>query len=237
MERIQVYRDMPVVDLERPLKKIIHEILQNVVKTFGLAIKVLNSSHFLIYLKILAFNEDNGVQGALQALKQLTARENQMTSALIYRTGRQTAKDTKNTREAMAGVESGFNKLADNLQRRELQIADRIQLQKIGNMLSIQKKMDEQHEKHNRLRSAIVEGTGLWLQDETSFKAWADRTTSFNKILLLSADEGYGKTFLVRSAIHALEQIRSAARKYRSNYGRILLFNPDGAYSTGRHKT
>ena len=201
MERMVVYLKMKEVD--RPLRKIVHELLQNIISICGLSIKVLHGNKILKFLKVFAFNEDDGVKGALEDLKALVDRESQMKTTLTYAIVKEGLSDAN---EAVSGVRSVVDRLADESKKRESDSADRKQLEKIRVTLGVQKDIDQQTALHSRLWSETVHETGQWLQDEESYKQWADRTTDFNKVMFLSADEGFGKTFLVTSAIHSLQK-------------------------------
>ena len=51
-----------------------------------------------------------------------------------------------------------------------------------------------------------MDGTGKWLQEEAACKMWSERGRPYEKIVFLSADEGYGKTFLLSSVVRNLQR-------------------------------
>ena len=199
LERMVVYLKMK--DVDRPLRKIVHELLQNIISIFALSIKVLHGNKILKFLKVFAFQEDDGVKGALGALQALVDRESQMKTTLTYAMVKEGLSDAN---EAVLGVRSVVDRIADEGKKRDLESLDRKQLEKIRVALGGQTGFEQQTKLHSRLWSETVPETGEWLQNETDFTKWADRTTSFNKLIFLSADEGYGKTFLVTSVVHSL---------------------------------
>ena len=201
MERMVVYLKMKEVD--KPLRKIVHELLQNIISVCALSIKVLHGNKILKFLKVFAFSEDDGVKGALDELKTIVDRESQMKTTLTYAIVKEGLADAN---EAVTGVRGVVDKLADESKRRELESADRKQLEKIRATLGVQKEVEAQVQLHSRLWSETVHETGQWLQEEESYQQWADRNTNFNKVVFLSADEGFGKTFLTTSAIHSLHK-------------------------------
>ena len=232
MERMVVYLKMKEVD--RPLKKIVHELLQNIISICALSIKVLHGNKILKFLKVFAFNEDDGVKGALQDLKALVDRESQMKTTLTYAIVKEGLSDAN---EAVSGVRSVVDRLADESKKRESDHADRKQLEKIRLTLGVQKDIDQQTALHSRLWSETVHETGQWLQAEELYKQWADRTTDFNKVMFLSADEGFGKTFLVTSAIHSLQkrygrQLDDSARTMIAYY-HLLPKDSKSTHGTG----
>lgn len=243
MERMVVYLKMKEVD--RPLRKIVHELLQSVMMICALSIKVLHGNRILKFLKVFAFNEDDGVGAELQNLKALVDRESQMKTTLTYAIVKEGLSDANH---AVSGVRSVVDKLADESKRREGENADRKQLEKIRSTLGVTKEVEQQTQLHTHLWSEHVSDTGQWLQDESSYKEWADRTTSFNKVMFLSADQGYGKSFLLTSAIHSLHrqynrQIDNASRTMigyyylvpkdsRAAHGTEGLFSVDNVLKT-----
>jgi len=201
MERMVVYLRMRSIDL--PLRKIVHEVLQNIVSICGLAIKVLHGNKILKFLKVFAFNEDDGVKAAMESLRALVDREAQMKTTLTYAIVKEGFADVEHN---VSGVRSVVDKLADDAMRREAESVDRKQLEKIRDTLKVQKEAEAQSQLHSRLWSEVVQETGQWLQENEWYKAWSDRTTTFNKVIFLSADDGFGKTFLMTTAIHSLHR-------------------------------
>ena len=108
-------------------------------------------------------------------------------------------------------------------------------METIKSVLGVQKEVDKQYQLHSRLRSESVEGSGKWLIDEVSYRAWADRTKPFEKLVFLSADEGYGKTFLLNAVVRNLQRLyaRQPDSTARTTVAYYYLMSPDakGAHS------
>ncbi|ETN43323.1 uncharacterized protein HMPREF1541_02482 [Cyphellophora europaea CBS 101466] len=209
LERFDIYRKMEEVD--SPLKKVVHELLQTMLSICALSIKVLNGNRLVKYLKALAFNDDEGVKAELIKLRKLVERETSMNAALTYR---HVKEGFEGASEGLSGVRSAVDRIADDLSRRESESVENKQMELIKNTLGTQPDVDRQLEIYKRHRSEVVPGTGKWLQETEMFQQWADSTRTSSNLVLLSGDQGYGKSFLSTTVIHELQTHSSRAATF-----------------------
>ncbi|EXJ81634.1 hypothetical protein A1O1_07699 [Capronia coronata CBS 617.96] len=194
LERFVVYLKMKQVD--EPLRKIMHKILLSFVTICELSVHVLQGNKLLKFLKVLAFKEDDEVGGAIASLRDLVERESQMKTTLTY----QLVKDGfGETQDAILGVKASVDRmLTDSLERKQVEL--------IKAKLGVHKEADEQVKSYQRLFSEGILGSGSWIHKNRHFIEWNDQTATWDRLLLLSANEGYGKSFLVTTIIHDLEK-------------------------------
>ncbi|KAL9609751.1 MAG: hypothetical protein Q9167_005507 [Letrouitia subvulpina] len=191
LERFVLYfktRDL----IEAPLRKILCETLFCFTSICALSIKVLHGNKFVKFLKVFAFNEDEGVKAELDKLRKLFERESQMKSTLTYKLAKEGNAQTSQLMSSIRSVVDDNN--------------DRKQYEEISSKLGVQKEADEQRQLHKRFWSERVDGTGQWLSEEPDYAAWSDQSTAWSRVLLLSGDEGYGKSFLITNVIHDLQK-------------------------------
>ncbi|EXJ82410.1 hypothetical protein A1O3_06223 [Capronia epimyces CBS 606.96] len=201
LERFAVYIKMKQVD--RPLRKIIHEILLSFVSICELSVHVIHGNKLGKFLKVFAFNEDDGVGGAIASLRTLVEREAQMKATLTYQIVKEGFGDAQ---VAISGVKASVDKMMDDARKKESDSLERKQVEKIKAKLGVQEEVDEQVKLHRRLLSETVPGSGRWIYENRQFIEWSDRSSPWDKVFLLSANEGYGKSFLVTTIVHGLEK-------------------------------
>ncbi|KAL2433848.1 hypothetical protein ABEF95_011185 [Exophiala dermatitidis] len=201
LERFAVYLKMKEVD--KPLRKIIHEILLSFVSICDLSVRVLQGNKLLKFLRVFAFNEDDGVSGAIANLRSLVERESQMKTTLTYRAVKEGFGEAQ---DAIAGVKASLDRMLDDTRRKESDSLGQKLLNKIKVKLGVQNGPEEQARSFRRLLADTVPGSGQWIEQNRSFLQWRDRTAAWDRVLLLSANEGYGKSFLVTTIIHNLEK-------------------------------
>ena len=119
LERFVIYLKMKDVDL--PLRKIVYELMLCIVSICALSHEVLHGNKILKFLKVFAFNEDDGVKSELLKLGKLVDRESQMKTTLTYRI---TKEGFAETSEAISEVQAAVDKLADETRKRELESAE-----------------------------------------------------------------------------------------------------------------
>jgi tetratricopeptide (TPR) repeat protein len=211
LERFDLYQNMSELDI--PLRKIIHEMLQAMVSICALSIKVLNENRLLKYLRALAFNEDDGVRAELSRLRKLVEREASMNATLTYRYTKEGLQDAN---EAISGVRSAVDRLANDASKRESDTLDQKHMERIKTVLGVQKDGERQAALYRQYRAELVSGTGSWINNHEAYKKWADVGSNFSNILLISGDQGYGKSFLCTTAIRELQKIASRSAGIRT---------------------
>lgn len=219
LERFDLYQNMS--ELDEPLKKIVHELLQSMVSICALSIKVLNGNKLVKYLKALAFNEDDGVRAELSKVRKLVEREASMNATLTYRYTKEGLQDAN---EGISGVRSAVDRLAHDVSKRESDSLEQRQLDRIKTVFGVQKEVDRQDALNRQHRSEIVAGTGRWLIEDETYKRWADIGSDFSGVILLSGDHGYGKSFLCTSVIRELQKNAPRAATLETNSRVVIAY-------------
>ena len=201
LERFVVYRKMKEIDL--PLRKIIHELLRSLVSICELSVKVLRENKVVKFLKVFAFSQDGGIEAEFVKLRNLVERESQMKTTHIYQI---TKEGFTQSVEAVSGVQSVVDKIADSMKKTRADSDESKQLEKIKNKLGSQEQAGQQAQLHSRFLSERVKETGQWLSEEPSYIAWSNRSAMYSRLLFVSGNEGYGKSFLVTNIIHDLQK-------------------------------
>jgi hypothetical protein len=201
LERWAIYDSMRG-SLDPPLRKIIHAFFQSMVKICALSLKVLNGNKLTKYLKVLAFSEDEGVKKELDFLRQRVDQESLLLSSLNYRAIKE---GFDSTRKELHGV----RELAEDLTRKETESSDQRTLEMIKARLGIRNSAVRQQAAYSHLHSEAVQDSGNWLVEDIA--DWADNTQQCTEAVLLSADEGHGKTFLCTKVISSLLEAQKAS--------------------------
>lgn len=202
LERFDVYwQNTSEVDL--PLRKIVHEILQAMVSICGLSVRVLQGNKLVKYLKALCFNEDSGVRLELVKLRKLVEREASMTATLTYRYTKEGLQDAN---EGILGVRSVVDQLSSEMSKRDSDKLEQKQMDRIRTVLGVHKDLETQEALYRQLRNELVAGTGTWMHDQPAYQNWADIQSGSDSLLLLSGEHGYGKSFLCTSIIRRLQK-------------------------------
>ena len=193
LERFQVYLRMgEMVDIA--LKGIIHQVLLCFVSICELSATVLHKKAFA-FGKILAFNDDGGVQAKVDELARIVEREDQMRSTLTFESGKVTEKKLDATNEGIRNVQDDVAILSLDKQRENIRI-------KLGSppAESYKKPLEERSQ-------CLVEGSGSWIFEEASFKSWADLQQSVaNSVLYISGKKGFGKSHLSSAIVNELRR-------------------------------
>jgi tetratricopeptide (TPR) repeat protein len=231
LERFELYRNMKDIDL--PLRKIIYGLLQALISICALSLKVLNTNKLIKYLKVLAFNEDEGVKSELLKLRGLVEQEALMGSTLTYRNVREGFEETK---EGLDGVRNAVDRLVEDVSRRENDSVEQRQLDLIKAKLGTDKDLSRQEEIQSRLWSEVVTSTGEWLRDDADFRLWLDPLSTSSTPLLLSAPQGFGKTFLCTTAVHEIQkQISTVNSTDRTRRNALAFYYLQTKDSRGLH--
>lgn len=227
LERFDVYRNMRDVDL--PLRKIVHGLLQSMVSICALSLKVLNGNKITKYLKVLAFNEDEGIQAQLLALRKIVEREAVMSSTLTYRNVKE---GFENTSDELSGVRKAVDHLSKDISRRENESVEHRQMDLIKTRLGVYNAVEHQRHIQEHLLLETVAGTGVWLREDASYRRWTETATDNGHMMLLSAEQGYGKTFLCAGVIADLVK-RNSRTLSKDSISRVIV----GYYYLQAHDT
>ena len=172
LERFKIYlRRKDMIDVA--LKKIIHQSLCSFIRICELSVKVLHGNKGLKFLKVLAFNSDDGVSAELENLKMLAEKENQMKGTLILEFVKVSEQNTAiGLRETKEGIKDVLKKMNDAEKKLEADTEGKRQLGAIKRALGNPK--ETYREKYEEHLSASVKGRGQWIQENSAFMAWAD---------------------------------------------------------------
>ena len=230
LERFDVYRTMRVLDL--PLRKILHSFLQSIVQICALSMKVLNGSKLSKYLKVLAFSEDEGVRQQLALLRKNLEKEAMMVTTLSYRSMKE---GFETTADGISGVQKAVTDLTENIIRKDTESADQRQMATIKAALGVQDSNARQESIREHWRSEAVEGMGDWLIADEDCEDWSDSTQVFTDVLLLSGDQGYGKTFLCARVVNELLKRTNQSLITQSSRTTVGFYFVQANDSTGRN--
>ena len=185
------------------LKRIIHQLLLSFVSICELSIKVLHGhgKKFVNFLKVFAFNEDDGVKCELEKLKILAEKENQMNCTLTLEL---TKANGRKVTAAFAETNSTLGTIAESEKKREALLVAEKQFEKLKGALGNPE--ESYRDIYQSFLAIKLPNTGEWLQREPSFMSWADQQSDSEPILCISGNEGYGKSVLMSTIIQVLKK-------------------------------
>ena len=214
LERFSIYLRMKD-DVDVALKRIIHQLLLSFVSICELSVKVLHGNKVLKFLKVFAFNEDDGIKCELEKLKILAEKESQMKGTLTLESVKanerkviagfaETKEGLRGVRGDMAGMSSTLGTIAESEKKREaLSVAEK-QFEKIKGALGNPE--ESYRDIYQSFLTIKLPNTGEWLRREPSFMSWADQQSDSEPIFCISGNEGYGKSVLMSTVIQALSK-------------------------------
>lgn len=195
------------------LKRIVHQLLLCFINICQLSVKVLHKNKVFKFLKVFAFNDDDGVKDELAKLNALADKESQMKTTLILESVKISERNmARGFAETKEGFKEGFQqmsatlgKFAETHKMHEGSYLKKKQLDSIMHALGNPK--EELYQKtYGDHISTKVEGTGQWLQQDPFYMSWADCGQTSEPILCISGDEGYGKTYLMSIIVQDLRR-------------------------------
>ncbi|KAF2622483.1 hypothetical protein BU25DRAFT_377630 [Macroventuria anomochaeta] len=100
---------------------------------------------------------------------------------------------------------------------------------KIWKSLAFQKpgEQDSWDKRHNEICKVRVKDTGKWLELVDGFMKWADINQHENKVLLLKADSGFGKTYVSNHVISYLQETYRAGAGPNQTYLAYYYYGAD----------
>ena len=206
-------------DVDIALKKIIHQLLLSFVRICELSIKVLHGNKIKLFLKVFAFNDDEGVKSELALLANLADKESQMKGTLTLESAKITERNVvtgftesregfRDVKTGIAGMSSTLDKMKEAERKHEAETTAKKQLQTIKQALDDPKETYQEIQRN--FASLKIPGTGQWLQDDSVFMSWAgagaNQEQTSDPILCISGHEGYGKSFLMSTVVQALRK-------------------------------
>lgn len=210
IQRFEVYTRIRSIDVA--MRRIIHELLCSVMTITTLSLKIVKENKLLLYIKVFAFDSDEGVSAELTKLKRLTDTENAMRGALTFESAMNSnSKITvgfSETRDSLNVLDKKMDVLGASIQeisnakeKRNKDDARQRQLETVKKAISPKEIYKEVLTNYNDRR---VYQTGSWLLGSSAFMEWADNKLGLQPILCISGNEGYGKSYLVSAIIDHL---------------------------------
>lgn len=211
MERAEVYiKSHEVVGSEMELTT--HRMLMAVVKTCQFCIKILRPPHhkrFKVqqFFEVALFHSDQGVQEQINTLITLEERELKMAGAVTVTTVKETAADVKVVEADVKNVNTGVNLINERLSRRDAATAQENLRREFRTKLGVDEALAKALQSNYRARrERLKPGTCSWLQDNPQYTQWSDPQRKSAPVLMLSGDEGTGKSYAMTSVIQDLER-------------------------------
>lgn len=213
IQRFEVYARMRSIDIA--MRRIIYELLFSVMTVTTLSLKIVKEHKLLLYIKVFAFDSDEGVSAELARLKRLTATEDAMRGALTFESairsdrnitiGFSDTKDSLDVLDRKMDVLGASIKEVSNVEERRTKDDTRQkQLKLVKESISPKETYKEILTDYNNQQ---VYQSGSWLQQNSAFTEWADTKLGLQSILCISGNEGYGKSYLVSAIINHLRNL------------------------------
>jgi hypothetical protein len=211
MERAEVYiKDREIIGPEMELMT--HRMLMAVVKTCQHCIGLLRPPHSKRaktkqFLKTALFHSDGDVQKQIGILITLQEQETKMASAVTVTTTKKTAVAVKNVGADVKSVATGLGILRESQKKNdEAKAEDRIK-QQFKKKLGVEDNDLKLHQsKYRARRERLKLDTCAWLKDDSQYVQWSDPEKTSVPVILLSGEEGTGKSYVLTSIMQDLEK-------------------------------
>ncbi|KAI9667075.1 MAG: hypothetical protein M1831_001252 [Alyxoria varia] len=201
LERCLQYLQMDKTDVDITLRKIIYQLLLRFVRVCELSIQILQENRLKVALKVIAFNDDAGIQDELEQLRTLADNELQMKTTLIYQTLKSTE---RNLASGFATTSKGLQKLENAQREQKGDKAKKEQRQRIAKYFG--NDLPNYRSIFDNLKKEKVTGMGMWLDGDRNFRAWSQNERPGPQFLYLSGKEGTGKSHLMMSIVQKLKE-------------------------------
>ena len=225
LQRFDVYREKQNV-IDHGMKIRANMILLQLVSICDLSYKVLHKHNkFAQFAAVTLFKSDDGVGAALESLKTMTEDESQMRSVYTYVSGKQTERNTEQLLEASKTTEQTtaqsleVSKKTERATEQLLETSKKTEDQKesdkqLESLKKILGNLDDSQNKQLRYcTSQAIANSGSWIADLEEYSVWSNLDQSQQQpLLLISGDEGCGKTFLVSRVVEMLKKQFSRTR-------------------------
>ena len=205
LDRFNIYRkNQSVLDYEMKVRA--NMILLQFTEICNLSYNVLIKHNKIgQFLKVTLFKSDEGVGDALNLLNKMTEDEAQMRSTLAYVSGKRTERNTEQSLELSKKTEKTTEQLLETSKETDAQLKRENQIKSLKDALG---ELDDSQNKQLRYcTTQALTDSGLWIADLEAYKQWSDLELETQQILLmLSGDEGCGKTFVASKVIELLKK-------------------------------
>ncbi|KAH7390941.1 hypothetical protein DE146DRAFT_618734 [Phaeosphaeria sp. MPI-PUGE-AT-0046c] len=211
MERAEVYiKSHEVVGSEMELTT--HRMLMAVVKTCQYCIRILRPPHhkrFKVqqFFEVAMFHSDQGVQEQINTLVTLEEQELKMAGAVTVTTVKTTAADVKIVEADVKNVGTGVTLINERLSKSDAATAQENMRKEFKAKLGVDESMAKALQAQYRgRRERLKTDTCAWLRDNSHYTQWSDPQKKSAPVLILSGDEGTGKSYAMTSIVQDLER-------------------------------
>ena len=225
LKRFEIYQSKQNI-IDYGMKVRANMILLQLVSICDLSYKVLHKhNRFAQFAAVTLFKSDDGVGAALEALKTMTEDESQERSVYTYVSAKSTERNTEQLLEASKTTEQTtaqsleLSKKTERATEQILESSKKTEDQKerdkqIESLKKILGELDGSQNKQLRYcTSQAIASSGSWVADLEEYSQWSNLDqTQQSPLLLISGDEGCGKTFLVSRVVEMLKKQFSRAR-------------------------
>lgn len=218
MERTELYiKERKALGPEMELAA--HRMLIAVVKTCQYCIGILGRekhskrAKMKHVLQATLFQGEDTVKAQIDLLATLADREQKMANAVTLTTSRNMAADLHVLGTDMKHVGSGVNLINENLSKANAATAEEKMKQDIRKRLDIDASVVKALQSQYRTRrERLKRGTCAWLKANARYTLWSDPQKTSAPLLILSGDEGSGKSYVMTSVMQALERLYPQGR-------------------------
>jgi hypothetical protein len=211
MERAEVYiKDREVIGPEMELTT--HRMLIAVVKTCQHCIGILRPPHSKraktkLFIEAALLQSDGGVQQQINTLVTLQDQEARMSGAVTVTSVKKTAADVKVLGADVKGVASGIRLLSEKISKTEAATAEEKIKEQFKAKLGVEESdIKSLQSQYRARRERLKPGTCAWLKENQEYMQWSDPEKTSTSVILLSGEEGTGKSYVMTSAMQDLER-------------------------------
>ncbi|KAH4940586.1 hypothetical protein HBI79_045600 [Parastagonospora nodorum] len=212
MERAELYiKERRVLGPEMELTA--HRMLIAVVKTCQYCIGVLGRekgskrAKAKQVLHATLFKGEETVQAQINTLATLVDREQKMADAVTVTTVKNLDANVNVVVADVKNVGAGVSLMNENLAKTLAATAEEKMKQEIRNKLGVDASVVRALQSQYRTRrERLKRGTCAWLKDSLDYTLWSDHQKTSEPVLILSGNEGSGKSYVMTSVLQALER-------------------------------
>ncbi|KAF2228666.1 hypothetical protein EV356DRAFT_457297 [Viridothelium virens] len=211
----------PKVDMD--LKECVNQVLVTFVDALAISINILGASkwkHVVHISKLVLFDHDSGIHDTLKEFERLTLNQSRvidgvtLENVLESKHGIDMLKQSADIQSEMMkenswkldniyeGVLVTKDMMLDATNDRRKRAQGREQIDLICEKLDTTRDRALESEKaFQQTRAQVFKDTGDWLETIDSYQKWVDLESDANSVLVLSGDNGCGKTYLASAIL------------------------------------
>jgi hypothetical protein len=207
LERFQVYLDNKQI-LKDPIIRVIQRYLLGIVRIIRLCVEKMDHSKTAKIkkaFKLALFSSDGGIKEQFAALESLEEQERQMAATMTL------VGVERNQRL----VNAGFDSMKTSIEATNTSLINKFTQTNESNIE--QKAIDDTKrnlgvddtlswEEYHLSKDKLESWSCLWLQSDPEYQTWSDFTTDSNPVLVLSGEEGCGKSYTFTAMVRDLRK-------------------------------